>query len=148
MFPVEISMNHFGGKSLDEIDSFMRSNDSKLGDLNVTRGEWVTIDQEGVESDTCLVYSQDMLEEGSQVPFKAARLPYTEAWGMIVNLSLGNMGFEEWIDEDAGVQKDGAYKWIGPFGPTTSEAQKERDRDTEARRKAVMEDMRELGHID
>ena len=42
--------------------------------------------------------------------FRAVRIPYTEAWAIFCNLDVANMGFEDWMNEDAGVQEDGAYK--------------------------------------
>jgi hypothetical protein len=45
---------------------------------------------------------------------------FDETWAMFANLDIENMGFEEWIDEDAGLQDDGTYNWIGPF-PCESE---------------------------
>ena len=148
-FPVEtFSTNDFVGMSFNEIASFMHSNDSKLKDLDVERSVWIVIDQKGIENDTCIVFDRTMAEETtSEVgkPFKAGRLPYTHAWSMMANLP-GNMIFGEWMDEDAGIQMDGSYKWVGPFG--MNEAQAEGERETEARRKGTMKEMRKLGHVD
>ena len=135
--------------SFNEIVSFMHSKESKLKGLGVERRVWIVIDQKGIETDTCIVFDQTMAEENSGEvgkSFKAGRLPYTNAWAMMANLP-GNMIFEEWMDEDAGVQKDGAYQWVGPFR-LMNEAQEECERKTEARRKATIKEMRKLGHID
>ena len=136
--------------SFDEIASFIHSNKSKLKDLDVECPVWTVIDQKGIENDTCIIFDETMAEENSSKvvkSFKAGRLPHTATWPMMANLSVANMTFEDWMDEDAGVQEDAAYKWIGPF-KLTNEAQEEGERETEARRKAMMKEMRKIGHID
>jgi hypothetical protein len=50
--------------------------------------------------------------------FRAYRIPYEPAHGMIVNLEISNMGFEEFVDETAGRQEDRAWKWRS-FPPDT-----------------------------
>lgn len=66
---------------------------------------------------------------------------------MFCNLDIANMDFEEWVDEDAGIQEDGAYIWVGPF-PSTNEHLERGRRETEAKREAAMKAMKDLGHVD
>lgn len=51
--------------------------------------------------------------------FRACRISYEPAHGMIVNPEISNMGFEEFVDEKAGEQGDGARKWR-LFPPNTN----------------------------
>lgn len=74
-------------------------------------------------------------------------MPYEQAWGILASLSIANMDFEEWADEDAGVQADGLYKWVGPF-PQTNDALIESERGVQAKRDAALKAMRDLGHVD
>ena len=66
---------------------------------------------------------------------------------MFANLDIANMGFEEWVDEKAGLQEDGAYKWVGAF-PATIESQEQTRKETAVKREAALKAMRGLGHID
>ena len=153
----DVSSNDFAGLSFDDINTFIRSNESKIKALDLTIANWVIIDQKGIDSSTCLVVDQvydseadsdDGGGEGRMTDdFKAARVPYTQAWAMFANLDITNMDFEEWVDEDAGVQEDGAYKWVGPF-PASTEHQEQADRDAEIKRERALKAMRDLGYID
>ena len=104
-------------------------------------------------SSTCLVAEQFYETDettttgGLTDKFRAARLPYEAAWGMFANLDISNMGFEDWVDEDAGEQEDGSWKWIGPF-PGSNEASKRDTGKVNERKEDAISKMRELGHID
>ncbi|KAJ7805426.1 hypothetical protein B0H14DRAFT_3882958 [Mycena olivaceomarginata] len=95
--------NNFASMSFTEINSFIRANEEALRAVDVSAGDWLIIDQKGLETSTCLVCEQD---------------PYEEAHSMIVNLDIANMGFEDFVDEEAGEQEDGAWKWRS-FDPDT-----------------------------
>ncbi|KAJ7675562.1 hypothetical protein B0H17DRAFT_1080689 [Mycena rosella] len=119
----EISTNAFAGTSLADVNTFVRSHADfnasyKLQGTKLSAAIWLVIDQKGLETSTCLVCEQyyDSGEDGENGEgltdqFRACRIPYEEAWIMMANLDVANMGFEEYVDEDAGKQEDGSWKW-------------------------------------
>ncbi|KAJ6619230.1 hypothetical protein B0H10DRAFT_2026566 [Mycena sp. CBHHK59/15] len=118
IFPVpDMSDNEFASMSLDA-----------LTELGMTTGNWLIIDQKGLETSTCIVCEQ-YYDDEEDIPddkrltdeFQACRLPYEEAWGVYANLDIANMGWEDFVDVDAGVQEDGTWKWIS-FAPSENEA--------------------------
>ena len=144
----DLARNDFAGFSLDAINTFVRSHESKLETLGMDASIWLIIDQKGIDDDTCLVVEQ-VTEYGSADEeirrtdkFGAARLPYMAAHSMCVNLSIANMDFEDFVDEDAGVQSDGAYKhaaWLD------GEAQSKELKD---KRDAALNKLRGEGHVE
>jgi hypothetical protein len=61
-------------------------------------------------------------------------------------LDIANMGFNEFVDEEKGVQDDGAWVWK-PF-PSSNEGLEREKRKTEVRREIALKEARELGLID
>lgn len=96
-----------------------------------------------------LYYYDEEQENGQYLPdeFRAARVPLTFAWTMYASLDISNMGLEDYVDEKAGRQEDGAWKWIGPFTPS-NEALERADREEEAKRQKALKALRDLGHVD
>jgi len=86
-----------------------------MKDVKLLAHIWVVLDQKGLDTSTCIVVEQNYGEipgtedEGMLNTSQAARVPLRHAVDMIGNLYLGNMGFEEWADVDAGLQSDGTY---------------------------------------
>ncbi|KAJ7808740.1 hypothetical protein B0H14DRAFT_3881301 [Mycena olivaceomarginata] len=121
--------NAFASKSLAEISAFVDANSDALRKIDVSWAHWVVIDQKGLETSTCLVckcgsgFDEDEEEEEgegrSTSEFRACRMPYEMALSMVVNLDIANMNFEDFVDEKAGVQEDGVWKWRS-FGPSDS----------------------------
>ncbi len=146
----DISQNDFANSSFSDINAFVRSHEAKFKALALTTSNWLIIDQKGLDTSTCLVVeqvydSEYTNEEGRMTDdFRAARLPYTEAWSMYCNLDIANMDFEDWVDEEAGVQRDGAYLWVGPFPGDDDKT----SADTEVKREATLKALRDLGHVD
>lgn len=144
----EITDHDLAGATLDEINTFIRSNESALQGLNIATLNWVIIDQKGIETSTCLVVEQVYDPDTSSMSnkYRAARLPYAEAWGMYSNLDIANMDFEDWVDIDAGPQDDGAYLWV-PF-PPSNEALAQDAREAQTKREAALKTLKDLGHVD
>ncbi|KAJ7141583.1 hypothetical protein C8R46DRAFT_581351 [Mycena filopes] len=141
--------NAFAGCSLTEINAFIRANEDYMAKMGVSAGSWLVIDQKGLETSTCLVceqvYDSDAGKGGMTGAFRACRLPYERAWGMTVNLEIANMGFEDFVDEDAGEQDDGSWKWIS-FDADGGEDDGESE--VEVKRGKALKELRDGGHAD
>ncbi|KAJ6471413.1 hypothetical protein C8R45DRAFT_874961 [Mycena sanguinolenta] len=143
--------NDFAGMSFSEINKFVRENEEALNGLSLSSGDWLIIDQKGFDTSTCIVVEQvydggEDDEDGEGAggytnEFRACRIPYEQAHSMIVNLDIANMGFEDWVDEDAGEQEDGAWKWQSFEGATTDEA-------VLAKRREALQKLRDGGYAD
>ncbi|KAJ7753296.1 hypothetical protein B0H14DRAFT_3512752 [Mycena olivaceomarginata] len=145
--------NAFASKSLAEISAFVDANGDALLKIGVTWAHWVVIDQKGLETSTCLVckcgsgFDEEEEEGGGGLTseFRACRMPYEMALSMIVNLDIANMDFEDFVDEKAGVQEDGVWKWRS-FDPS--------DRGTEdmtaeeIKREKALQELRDGGYAD
>ncbi|KAA8647652.1 hypothetical protein EYZ11_004809 [Aspergillus tanneri] len=107
--------NSFCGKTADQIHDFIQENESKLSKMDLTVSHWVIIDEKGLEAETCLVCENTEDDEDVEEPYRMARLPWSQAWAMFSNLDIANMDFDEWVDEEAMRDEDGAWKWVGPF---------------------------------
>jgi hypothetical protein len=124
----EPSPDHdLAGLSVSEITNFIRDNKARLEEIEISTEQWVIIDQTGLDNSTGIIverqYDDDNDdEEEPNYDVKAARLPLDQLWGMYGNLDIANMDFDEYVDEDAGIQEDGTYKWIGPFPSSNEEA--------------------------
>ncbi|KAJ7653921.1 hypothetical protein DFH06DRAFT_1092991 [Mycena polygramma] len=151
----DISSNDFASISLAEINSFLRANEAALKEINVSSADWLIIDQKGLETSTCLVceqiysYGEEEAEkfeeeEGPTKEFRACRIPYEEAWSMMTNLEIANMDFVEWVDENAGVQEDGTWRWKS-FEPETDDSEEPSKHELE--REKAMEEFRLGGYI-
>ncbi|KAJ6480576.1 hypothetical protein C8R47DRAFT_1136218 [Mycena vitilis] len=144
--------NDFASMSLAEINSFIRANESAIFQMGVSARDWLIIDRKGLETSTCLVceehYDEDE-EEGNDFStnpeFRACRIPYEEASGMMTNLSIANMDFTDWVDEDAGVQEDGSWRWKS-FPPRTVDI--EAATEYEVRREKALAELRDGGYVD
>jgi hypothetical protein len=150
------SGNAFVSKSLAEISAFVDANRGALRNIGVSWAQWAVIDQKGLETSTCVVCrygsglneeeeEEDVEEGGWTSQFRACRMPHEEAYGMMANLEIGNMDFEAFVDERAGEQEDGAWRW-GSFEP--------RDRGTndmtagEIKREKALQELRDGGYAD
>ncbi|CAK5274400.1 unnamed protein product [Mycena citricolor] len=115
----EVIQNEFAGMSLKQINEYMLANEDKLVAGDCSPHLWLVIDEKGFETSTCIVCEHvDSSEEEQRVEdtsaasgWRGCRLPFEEAHGMIVNLDIANMDFEEYVDEEAGLQDDGTYNW-------------------------------------
>jgi hypothetical protein len=114
--------NAFVSKSLAEISAFVDANRGALRNIDVSWGQWAVIDQKGLETSTCIVCrygsglneeeeEEDVEEGGWTSQFRACRMPYEEAYGMMANLEIAKMDFEAFVDRRAGEQEDGAWRW-------------------------------------
>ncbi|KAF8194047.1 hypothetical protein K438DRAFT_1421262, partial [Mycena galopus ATCC 62051] len=121
-----LSSNDFAGKTLDEINAFVREREDALIDMGASPRVWLVIDQRGLETSTWLVcqqfYDQEDVEEGYKAQFRACRILYEEAWNMAVRLLIGNvaaMFFEDFVDEDTEQSDDGSWRWRSKRPDTT-----------------------------
>jgi hypothetical protein len=145
--------NDFVSMSLAEINSFIRANEDALSGIDIPSGNWLIIDKKGLETSACLVCEQVYNsgeenggegEPGHTSEFRACRLPYEEAWSMIANLGM-NLGFEEFVDEDAGEQEDGTWE-SSSFDPSTDDAEEKTE--SEVKREKALQELRDNGHAD
>ncbi|KAJ7034144.1 hypothetical protein C8F04DRAFT_1260146 [Mycena alexandri] len=151
----DISDNAFALSSMTEINTFIRENEDFMFKMGVSSGVWLIIDQKGLETSTCLVceqiYNPGEDEEGGEgeagmtSEFRACRLPYEHAWSMICNLDIANMNFEEYVDEGAGEQEDGSWKWMS-FDASTKDTEEESAE--EVKRAAALKELRDGGYAD
>ncbi|KAJ6470916.1 hypothetical protein C8R45DRAFT_1165535 [Mycena sanguinolenta] len=119
--------------------------------ISLSSEDWLIIDRKGFDTSMCLVVERvyDYGEEeddgdregGPTNEFRACRIPYEEAYSMIVNLDVGNLEFEEWVNEDAGEQEDGAWKWRSFEGGNTDEP-------VLAERRKALQELRDGGYAD
>ncbi|KAJ7141584.1 hypothetical protein C8R46DRAFT_1013442 [Mycena filopes] len=144
--------NAFAGCSLAEINTFIRANEEFMRKMDVSAGDWLVIDQKGLETSTCLVCEQvydpdadEAGENGMTGAFRACRLPYERAWSMSVNLEIANMDFEDFVDEDAGEQEDGSWKWMS-FDAESGDD--DGDDEVEVKRAKALKELRDGEHAD
>ncbi|KAJ6471160.1 hypothetical protein C8R47DRAFT_1148037 [Mycena vitilis] len=154
----KIPYNDFAHASLADINSFVRANEEPLEDLDVSSVEWLIMDQRGLETSTCLVCQQvnnygnipgleeEVWEEGEgrTKQFRACRTPYEEVHEMVTALQMGENEFTDWVEDAAGVQEDGAWRWTS--WPKTNDS--EEPRQHELKRQNAMEELRLGGHVD
>jgi hypothetical protein len=137
------------GSTMGDISDFVRTNETQLKELNISTLSWIIIDQNGLDCSSCILmhrqYDVEKMEMSHK--FKAIRMPFIETWIMYANLDVANMDFEEWLDEDAGLQDDGTYKWIGPF-PPSNEGLVQAEKEKEAKREACLKVAKDLGYIE
>ncbi|KAJ7437203.1 hypothetical protein B0H11DRAFT_2108118 [Mycena galericulata] len=153
----DIPANDFASMPPADINTFIHANDAALTALPVSTSNWLIIDQKGLETSTCLVCEQyynyeededgDGGEEGLTDEFRACRIPYEEAWSMISNLDIANMGFEDFVDEDAGPEEDGSWKWVS-FPPDTNDDETGGKSEVEVKRERALKELRDGGYAD
>lgn len=142
--------NDFAAMSFVEINTFVRAHETGLKDVDISSYDWLIIDQTGLDTSTCLVceryynYGEEGGEEGMTDEFRACRIPYEEAWITITNLDVGNMGFEEFVDEDAGMQEDGSWKWR----VATPDTHANEKSGSDIKRDEALRELRDSGHAD
>jgi hypothetical protein len=154
--PLRVSSNDFAGMSLEEINAFVRTNAAGLEEMDLSVSNWLVIDQKGLETSTCVVceqyYNGGSDEEDGEGEaemtdaFRAARLPYEQAHTMVVNLDIANMGFEDFVDEDAGEQEDGTWKWQS-FPPQERDGD-EGPNEVQVKREAALKELRDAGDVE
>ncbi|KAJ7123525.1 hypothetical protein C8R44DRAFT_783969 [Mycena epipterygia] len=141
--------NDFAAMSFAEINAFVRVHDTDLRDLGFATGNWVILDQRGLETSTCLVCDQyynggeDGVEGGFTDEFRACRIRSEKAWSMFANL-VANMRFEDIVDVDAGKQEDGSWKWTACIPDTHAQEKSEVD----IKREKALKELRDDGHAD
>jgi hypothetical protein len=151
MLPVDDAhrSHSLANATIAELNSFVRTHEAALEALNISTNIWVILDEQSLQTSTCVlaeqVYDED--EEELSAECRALRLPCSEAWICFANLDIANMEFEEYADVDAGVQEDGTFQWVGPFEPS-NKALEESSTEQEGRRQAALNAARDLGHID
>ncbi|KAJ7150466.1 hypothetical protein C8R43DRAFT_1236192 [Mycena crocata] len=146
----DVSSNDFAGMSLADINAFVRSHEEQLRTIKLSGSDWLVIDQRGLATSTCFVcerfydFGDEREGAGHTSEFRACRIPYEHSWLMITNLDIANMGFEEFVDEDAGQEEDGSWRWrsMGRTG-TGEELPQEM-----VKRAAALQALRDAGHAD
>ncbi|KAJ7291244.1 hypothetical protein C8J57DRAFT_1271938 [Mycena rebaudengoi] len=132
----DFAVNEFAGMSLDDVNAFVRANEAGLKAMELRTGNWV-----------CEQFYNDDEEEEEEIPederltseFRAVRCPYEEAWSIFCNLDIANMAFEDFVDEEEGVQEDGAWRW----GLIDTNEKLE----VEAKRQEALKKLQDLGHV-
>ncbi|KAJ7679729.1 hypothetical protein B0H17DRAFT_77889 [Mycena rosella] len=114
-----------------------------MGELGLSSRNWLVIDKTGLDTATCLVCEQSYATDaggGQTAEFRACRVPYEEAWITIANLDISHLPFESFVDEDAGEQVDGTWKWkrilIDP------------PREVVTKREKALQELQDGGHVD
>jgi hypothetical protein len=146
----ETVLNHdIANASLKDINDFVLSQESQLKELDIATVLWIIIDQDGLESDTCILVQRKYDAESGEMSneCEAVRIPYVEAWCMFGNLNIANMDFVDFLYEDAGLQEDGTYKWCGPF-PTQNEALIQSSKEAATKREKFLKLAKDLGHVE
>ncbi|RJE22181.1 hypothetical protein PHISCL_05467 [Aspergillus sclerotialis] len=148
------SNNVFAGWTPDEIEEFIVERESLFKKLRMDNN-WIIIDDKGFETETCLVCENyepdeddedgdeedDEEKEENEIPaYRMVRIRWLNAWSMYVNLDIGNMGFEDWMDDEAGIQEDGTYKQAGWIEGS--------DNDEPEKREEALKKAKEEGVID
>ncbi|KAF7342937.1 hypothetical protein MVEN_01723700 [Mycena venus] len=142
-----LSINDFASMSLVAINTFVRTHEGKLNEIGISKYNWLVIDQKGLETSTCLVCDQFYNPgEGWTSEFRACRLPCEEAWIMFANLDVANMGFEDFVDLEAGEQADGSWRWKSCI-PNTKEEEIILSA-TEEKREEALKALRDNGFMD
>ncbi|KAJ7243018.1 hypothetical protein C8J57DRAFT_1366971 [Mycena rebaudengoi] len=124
--------NAFAGLSLAAVNTFMRAEESEMRfkSAGLRTRVWVVLDAQGLESATCVVCQQMYAgaeEEEEDNPgggeltgeFRALRCPWEEAHLIYANLDIENLAFGAYVDREAGVRKDGAWRWRAFPGDNT-----------------------------
>ncbi|KAF7342939.1 hypothetical protein MVEN_01723900 [Mycena venus] len=143
-----LSRNDFTSMPLVDINlnTFVRTHDSKLKEIGISKYTWLVIDQRGLETSTCLVCDQFYNPgEGWTSEFRACRLPWEEAWIMFANLDVANMRFEDYVDIHAGEQADGSWRWISCIPDTKEEFILS---EAEVKREEALKALRDSGFVD
>ncbi|KAF7342938.1 hypothetical protein MVEN_01723800 [Mycena venus] len=150
LLPDITTNNAFALMSLAEINLFVRTNEVALEDINISSGDWLVIDQIGLETSTCLVCRQvydsagkeDGKTGGLTSEFRACRVPYEKAWGMISNADVVDL--EGFVDEDATPEPE---DWIWSL---SSELRPETEgmTEVETKREKALKELRDGGHAD
>ncbi|KAJ7069187.1 hypothetical protein C8F01DRAFT_1111823 [Mycena amicta] len=145
----EVRHNDFAGMSLADINTFVRENGEKLEGINISGSNWAVIDQRGLETSTCLVCEKYYDDDGNLTDdFRACRLPNEPAWSMITSLSTGQMMFEDYIDDEAGVQDDGSWRWATFPRPPNALTEGPEAAEVMALRQEVYDELKAGGYVD
>ncbi|KAJ7613663.1 hypothetical protein DFH06DRAFT_1242534 [Mycena polygramma] len=152
--PESIARNEFASMSLNEINTFVRTNEAKLEKADISHGNWLVIDQKGLETSTCVVCDQvyeddegEGEESGVTDQMRACRIPYEKAWAMVSNLDIANMSFEDFVDEDRGEQADGTWNWQS-FGDEAETGDSGTPTEEEVKREEALQALRDTGDVE
>nr|GAT55686.1 predicted protein [Mycena chlorophos] len=154
-----LQASEYENLSLTEINAFVRSHEQALAAAGFSHEQWVVLDQAGLESGTCVVFDHWLRDEddededddeddedgdegaggGNNNRFRACRVPWKQAHSMLSNLDIANMDFEDFVDEDAGAEADGTWKFTMDDEESPEVAEK---------RKKVEDELRAGGYIE
>lgn len=105
--------NAWADAAIADIEAFTRNAGGMWPDL------FVLVDSEGVESQTC-IFAEALWDVESEPSrrldaFEKMRVPWSEAYAMDANVSLGNLRFEHWADGggDDGSTTRERYAYVG-----------------------------------
>ncbi|KAF7296245.1 hypothetical protein HMN09_01093600 [Mycena chlorophos] len=152
-----LQASEYENLSLSEINAFVRSHEQALSAADLSHEQWVVLDQAGLEGGTCVVFDHWLRDEddddddddddededegagGGNDRFRACRVPWKQAHSMLSNLDIANMDFEDFVDEDAGAEADGTWKFTMDEEESTKVGEK---------RKKVEDELRAGGYIE
>ncbi|GAM87687.1 hypothetical protein ANO11243_057140 [Dothideomycetidae sp. 11243] len=106
--------NSFAGMSIADVEAFIAASESKLFMSFSDSGDFIVIDDEAVQRGDCVLLHADWDIEGDEneddeidgaekgggdreevFGFKKARVPPSDAFNMVCNLSVANLGWED-----------------------------------------------------
>ncbi|KAJ7062054.1 hypothetical protein C8F01DRAFT_1136288 [Mycena amicta] len=160
--PATLAPNAWSGKTLTDVNAFMRAHDhlpndnftdehadsegyypyNRWEDRGCYSSLWLVLDDKALATGTCLVcqqqYREGEGEEGMTNDFRAARMLYEDVSGMLTQLSIANMDFEDFVHEEEQEEGEEPDVWMGD--PVENHSQEERD--------AILEEWKAEGYVD
>ncbi|KAG4066239.1 hypothetical protein HA402_000463 [Bradysia odoriphaga] len=128
----DLSNNHWMGKSISDIETYILSERSKNNEgLNLNT--FLILDEEGVKDGTIVLldvpYSDD--DNGIVERFNKVRVPWQKAYIMWCNLDIANMDFTDFVEDED--EEDVEWWKFTDFGETEEQVV------TEKRNSAIAE---------
>lgn len=111
-----IARNEFENMPLNTLESYMLG----LKDDSAHNHLFLVLDDKGVRDQTIIIMERAIDDESEECDYldeyNKARVPWDEAYLMWCNLSISNMGFEDFCDDDKGKSEDDWWTYDSPGG--------------------------------
>ncbi|KAJ7083449.1 hypothetical protein C8R44DRAFT_822455 [Mycena epipterygia] len=118
----EDQSNAFAGKSLADVNAFMRANCKRLADMGFLFNLWLVLDDVGLATNTCIICSQ-VFNGGDDDDdpdtwtytddFYAMRVPLDQAWSVYSSLNEGGKELVDYMMD--GPEPEGMLHWNPGF---------------------------------